>query len=592
MDVRGRKDKASVVKPAYIVDGLSCGEAGPVTIVAFDIAGNRSDRVTTTVSAAPCADTQPPSTPSGFRQVATTSNAVVLAWNPSTDNVGVVGYGVYSNNRLIVSTAEPTVPLSGLACGSKYPYQIDAADASGNHSPLGTVFVVTAACSTAPADTTAPSTPTGLAVSNVTQTGLALSWSPSSDNVGVTGYDVYRNGSKVASSSSTSLSQTGLSCGTSFMFAVAARDAAGNSSQQTQRSASTAACSTAPADTTAPSTPTGLAVSNVTQTGLALSWSPSSDNVGVTGYDVYRNGSKVASSSSTSLSQTGLSCGTSFMFAVAARDAAGNSSQQTQRSASTAACSTAPADTTAPSTPTGLAVSNVTQTGLALSWSPSSDNVGVTGYDVYRNGSKVASSSSTSLSQTGLSCGTSFMFAVAARDAAGNSSQQTQRSASTAACSTAPADTTAPTPPASLGIAGATTTSVSLVWSASTDNVGVAGYRIYLNGVQKLNPTQLSATISSLVCGTAYGFEVDAYDASGNGSARASVIGATAACPDTQPPTAPTNLISTSRTATSIALSWAASIGRYRYLWIQPLPRRSAQKHKHWHHVDLCRVDV
>ena len=83
-------------------------------------------------------------------------------------------------------------------------------------------------------------------------------------------------------------------------------------------------------------------------------------------------------------------------------------------------------DTTAPSTPTGLAVSNVTQTGLALTWNPSGDNVGVTGYDVYRNGAKVASISSTSTTQSGLLCGTSDTFGVVARDVAGNSSQKAQ----------------------------------------------------------------------------------------------------------------------------------------------------------------------
>ena len=87
---------------------------------------------------------------------------------------------------------------------------------------------------------------------------------------------------------------------------------------------------------------------------------------------------------------------------------------------STTACP----DTTPPSTPTGLAASNVSQTGLTLTWNASTDNVGVTGYDVYRNGTKMATVTSTSSSQTGLACGTSYAFGVVARDAAGNSSPQ------------------------------------------------------------------------------------------------------------------------------------------------------------------------
>ena len=78
---------------------------------------------------------------------------------------------------------------------------------------------------------------------------------------------------------------------------------------------------------------------------------------------------------------------------------------------STTACP----DTTPPSAPTGLAASNVTQTGLTLTWNASTDNVGVTGYDVYRNGTKMATVTSTSSSQTGLACGTSYSFGVVAR---------------------------------------------------------------------------------------------------------------------------------------------------------------------------------
>ncbi len=88
--------------------------------------------------------------------------------------------------------------------------------------------------------------------------------------------------------------------------------------------------------------------------------------------------------------------------------------------------------------------SNVTQTGLALSWNASSDNVGVTGYDVYRGGTKVATVNSLSSNQSGLVCGTSYVFVVRALDAAGNASQQAQATFSTAACSSAPPPPSSP----------------------------------------------------------------------------------------------------------------------------------------------------
>ncbi|MFF7404598.1 endo-1,4-beta-xylanase [Streptomyces murinus] len=77
-------------------------------------------------------------------------------------------------------------------------------------------------------------------------------------------------------------------------------------------------------------------------------------------------------------------------------------------------------DTTAPTAPTGLAVSGTTASSVSLKWSASTDNVGVTGYDVYRGSTKVGSSTSTSYTDSGLSASTAYSYTVKAKDAAGN----------------------------------------------------------------------------------------------------------------------------------------------------------------------------
>jgi chitodextrinase len=77
-------------------------------------------------------------------------------------------------------------------------------------------------------------------------------------------------------------------------------------------------------------------------------------------------------------------------------------------------------DTTPPSTPTGLTASGTTSSSTNLSWGASSDNVGVTGYDVLRNGSTIATVTGTSYTATGLTASTAYSFQVKARDAAGN----------------------------------------------------------------------------------------------------------------------------------------------------------------------------
>ena len=92
-------------------------------------------------------------------------------------------------------------------------------------------------------------------------------------------------------------------------------------------------------------------------------------------------------------------------------------------------------------------------------------------------------------------------------------------------------DTQPPTTPTNFVQTGATTSSVSVSWTASTDNVGVAGYGLYRDGVFSASTTATSYTFTGLACGTTYNLAVDAYDAAGNRSSQASASGATSACP-------------------------------------------------------------
>ncbi|MFA5809799.1 MAG: Ig-like domain-containing protein, partial [Thermoleophilia bacterium] len=93
-----------------------------------------------------------------------------------------------------------------------------------------------------------------------------------------------------------------------------------------------------------------------------------------------------------------------------------------------------PTDTQAPSAPTGLTATAISSSQINLSWSASTDNVGVTGYKIYRGGTQIATVTTTSYQNTGLSPSTAYTYTVAAYDAAGNvSTQSTSVSATTQA---------------------------------------------------------------------------------------------------------------------------------------------------------------
>ena len=496
-------------------------------------------------------DRLPPTTPLGGNVTNATSTSVDLSWIASTDNVGVAGYDVYVNGSLVGSTGATAFTVSGLSCGTNYSFAIDAYDKRKNKSTRLVFTGSTGACpapSAAPpppgpiTDTTPPSQPSGLTTTGVTSASMTVDWSPSTDNVGVSGYDVYENGVMAGSTGSDSYLLAGLSCGSSYKLSVKAYDAAGNRSPAASLTAATSSCSAA-ADTQAPTVPGNFHVTGTTVDSISVGWNPSTDNVGVTGYGLYRNGTAAGSTNSTAYTLSGLSCGSTYLLALDAYDAAGNHSARATFTASTSACPPT-ADTTPPSTPANVHAVGATPTSITIAWDPSTDAVGVTGYSVFNGSATAGTTTSTSYTVAGLLCGATYSLAVDAFDAAGNHSSKTAVNVPTNACAppAPPADTQPPTAPAGLQVLSATASSITVSWLASTDNVGVTGYGLYRGGTSTGTTTATTATFSGLACGTSYALSVDAYDAAGNHSTQATVGWTTSACApaaDTQPPTAP-----------------------------------------------------
>ncbi len=172
------------------------------------------------------------------------------------------------------------------------------------------------------------------------------------------------------------------------------------------------------ADTTPPSPPADLRAVNVTPTSVDLSWDPATDDVGVTSYEVYRSGQFVKAVTGTSTTVTGLNPNGTFTFYVNAKDAAGNISQ----AGNNVEVRTPPAqaDNERPTTPTGLRVTGVTANSVSLAWNASTDNIGVTRYEVLAGGAKVGETTDTSATIGGRRPNTSYLMNVRAFDAVGN----------------------------------------------------------------------------------------------------------------------------------------------------------------------------
>ena len=233
--------------------------------------------------------------------------------------------------------------------------------------------------------------------------------------------------------------------------------------------------------------PRRLRLVGATSTTLMLSWSPSRDNVGVKGYDVYVAGRQTLQTTQTTYRITSLACRTTYRVEVAAYDAAGNRSGRARVSVSTGACTPPPppqppspppapppappppppsADTQPPAKPI-LSLGPAAQTALELRWQPSTDNVGVHHYNVFRGSStaggsqvKIAETTAQNYVYTQLACGTSYSLALQAQDAAGNKSNLSEAiwyPVTTLPCSGSPP----PPPPLRLPSTAAATSATS-----------------------------------------------------------------------------------------------------------------------------------
>ena len=116
---------------------------------------------------------------------------------------------------------------------------------NGNASNVRKSHVAAFQIGNAVPDSDPPSTPTSLTASNTTATSTDLSWNASTDNIGVTGYDVYQDGVVIGTASGTSFTVTGLSSSTTYSFFVIAKDAAGNQSGQSNSVSVTTGATTA-----------------------------------------------------------------------------------------------------------------------------------------------------------------------------------------------------------------------------------------------------------------------------------------------------------------------------------------------------------
>lgn len=401
-----------------------------------------------------------------------------------------------------------------------YSQPQDNANQPGHVGPLPNLTAAINAI--AVADTTAPSQP-GVITPVNNGTSVGLSWGASTDAVGVTHYDVTRNGAPLEQVTGTTFTDPKTVPGTTYSYAVYAVDRAGNRS--TGRSISvTAAAGSVPTDATIPTGPTALTASpdgTTPNTKINLSWSGATDNAALDHYEVRRSGLLVGTSTGSTFADTTVKPGTYYRYQVVAVDAAGNrSAPSVPRGVVTGGPR---GDVIAP-TNVGAATPTASGRTVSLSWPAASDAVGGVTYEVMRGAAAAGSytvldqTAGTSYLDTAVASNTTYYYRVVAIDAAGNRSTSTAVPVTTATFS-ASTDTTAPSIPGGPSVI-LTSNQPYVSWTSSTDNVGIARYIVRKNGLYVASPTMQSYTDGAAVAGRYATYSVFAQDAAGNRSSQ------------------------------------------------------------------------
>lgn len=516
-----------------------------VTDASFESSFYVDDVLLMATGAAP--DRQPPSTPAGLAARALSTTAISLSWLAAQDNVGVAAYQLRRDGALITSLRSGTSFIdTGLGENTQHRYAVLACDAAGNCSPPSADVVASTLSSVT--DTQPPSPPGQPSASATGSSAITLSWPASSDNVGVSSYQIYRNGVQIASvTSGTSFADGGLLPATRYSYTVAACDRAGNCSAQSLVTSAT----------------TLSAFSNLSSINFAgnASYSAQGNNVTIK-IDKIVNTSSSYKSGSLRLALWALQSpylgGTANGYIVASIRTASINGLSDQLAANSSFTNisvtlpyTAPPSThksyvlfleeylpsrcddtdkfcfiaympfheiEKPTVPTGLRAAVVSRSQIDLAWNASSDNAGVASYKLFRDGGVQATVGNvTSFSDVGLQAATSYRYSVAACDIWDNCSAE---SVAASATTQAAPDTQPPSVPLGVVATAVSSDRVLVSWGAAQDNVGVSAYKLY-SGDRLVATLAANATSSfrTNTPQTTYSYSVSACDAAANCSA-------------------------------------------------------------------------
>ena len=507
-------------------------------------------------------DTEPPTTPGNLQKTGGTATSISVSWTASTDNVGVAGYRVFRGTTEVGTTTNTSFTLGSLLCGSSHDISVEAYDVANRISPRATINASTSNC-----DTTKPVVSVTAPAAGATLSGSAATVSASAtDNDAVAGVQFLVDGAPLGAEDTTapySISWNTFTVSNGpYAISARARDASGN--LETSAPVNVNVNNTAP-----PPSPglvaaysfdegAGATVSDLSGTGNngtvnGPTWAATGRFGQALSFDGVNDRVAIPDSSSLDLT-TGMTIeawvrpaapmGTSWRT-VLFKHRDNNATNMTYVLYGNRNTSVPNAEIT---NGTSVRAANGTAQVPANAWSHLAGTYDGTTLRLFVNGTQVselATAGSIALSNGELWVGGNNVwgewFAGLIDEVRVYNRALTAAEITTDMNrSVGVPDTEDPTAPTNLQKTGSTAASISLSWTASTDNVGVAGYRVFRGTTEVGTTAGMTFTIPSLSCGSSHDISVEAYDFANNASTRATLTATTSDCDTTLPTVAVT----------------------------------------------------
>ncbi|WP_433828227.1 pectinesterase family protein [Actinoplanes sp. CA-015351] len=500
----------SLISASQFVDtSAATGVVSTYKVVAVDLSGNASSAASISAT---LPDLAAPAAVKGLKVSADTSK-IKIDWSSNSED-DLAGYRVYratsTDGTYTLLTAKPRSSSdysdSTAPAGLPVYYRITAVDSSGNESAAVSVTAIRL-------DKVAPAAAARLTATG-TAAGVTLDWADSAE-ADLAGYRVYRGSTLLTGSliSTSEFVDTAAPVGVATTYKIVVVDLSGNASVAATIIATRV-------DVTPPVTPEGFSAT-AADTRVVLIWSANTES-DLAGYRVYRDGTLLKTVTGATYTDTAVTNGTTYQYAVTAIDKAGNESPVTGTIAAV------PADVTAPAAPAGLVAAG-SATGITLDWADSTE-ADLAGYLVYRASESdgqytrltPAAIAGSAYGDLAAPADTVSYYRVTTVDRAGNESPVSGTAFA------APLDVTAPAAPAALtGVGTDTDTGVTLDWADSTE-ADLAGYLVLRDGVP-LTTTPITVSQFADTTGTpgvVYAYTVTAVDTTGNASTAATASAA------------------------------------------------------------------